>query len=225
MNNRNLFESVLFELHNQKILTDLILIGSWCLSIYKVYFNDAPEIPLLRTMDLDFLVSNPPHIHNKVDLPNILKKYGFDEDFSVLGGYSKFVHSELEIDFLIPEFGKGKDGPYFIKELNINAQGLRYLKLLQDHTILVDFKNIKVRVPEPSAFILLKYIISNKRKDAGKQSKDLLTANQLAEFLIHIPLQKEKLVNTFSSLPKKWRKQIIDITEKQFPHLTDVLRS
>jgi hypothetical protein len=51
----------------------------------------------------------------------------------MLDGYVKYVHPDLEVEFLIPERGKGRDKPYTIDKFHINAQGLRYLDLLQRH--------------------------------------------------------------------------------------------
>ena len=49
-----------------------------------------------------------------------------------LTGYTKYVHPELELEFLIAELGRGKGNkPYEIPKLHINAQGLRFLNLLQ----------------------------------------------------------------------------------------------
>ena len=53
---RRLSLKVLKEFHKAGVLKDLVLIGSWCHYFYRAYFNDAPEIPLVRTLDLDFLI-------------------------------------------------------------------------------------------------------------------------------------------------------------------------
>ncbi|MDO9577552.1 MAG: GSU2403 family nucleotidyltransferase fold protein [Candidatus Cloacimonadales bacterium] len=106
--NKALFHQMLPEFHDYGILDNVILIGSWVLPVYRHYFSNSPEIPILRTMDVDFLIPNRPKIHIKVDIPKILKKFEFEEQFSLLGNYSKFVHPELEIEFLIPEIGRSK---------------------------------------------------------------------------------------------------------------------
>jgi hypothetical protein len=48
--------TVLRELSNAEVLDDLILAGSWCQFYYRILFDEAPEIPLIRTTDIDFLV-------------------------------------------------------------------------------------------------------------------------------------------------------------------------
>jgi len=50
----NLFIATLDALHKSGAFEYIILIGSWCHHFYRVYFNNAPEIPVVRTMDIDF---------------------------------------------------------------------------------------------------------------------------------------------------------------------------
>ena len=67
MNNVSLFDNIINEFHKQKILPDLILLGSWCLVVYKEHYKSA-EIPLLRTQDIDLMVPYPKKIKNKIDI-------------------------------------------------------------------------------------------------------------------------------------------------------------
>ena len=106
--NKYLFDRVLIELDKAGVLTEMMLIGSWVLSVYREYFHNAPEIPLLRTADIDFLISNPPKIKHVGDVSKILNKLGFEREVSVIGEFSKFVHPELEVEFIIPEIGRGR---------------------------------------------------------------------------------------------------------------------
>ena len=69
----NLFLNTLKVLEKAGVLEDIILIGSWCHYFYRVYFSNAQEIPLLRTLDIDFLIPNPPKIHKDVNIPEILE--------------------------------------------------------------------------------------------------------------------------------------------------------
>jgi len=98
-----LFDKTIQRLGDSGILSDIILIGSWCLYFYRISFNNDEDIPILRTLDIDFLIKNPPDITRTVDLSQILKVIGFIEEFSLLQGFSKFMHPELEIEFLTPE--------------------------------------------------------------------------------------------------------------------------
>ena len=223
-NEKNIFDNILLEFHSRGILTHLILIGSWCLTIYRTYFNNSPEVPLLRTMDLDFLLPRNINLNFQVDIPQILKEYGFDEVFSHLDGYSKFVHPEIEVEFLTPEFGRGQEKPYYIKSLNISAQGLRYIRLIQDFNITVLYKDIPVKVPEPSAFVLLKYLISTKRKESSKKRKDLDTANLLGNFLLNNSNERSKLKIVFNSMPKRWQSKTLTVIKSYSHDLYELLQ-
>ncbi len=68
----NLFFKTLNSLYGVSVLENIILIGSWC-----HYFSNAAEIPLLRTMDIDFLIPNPPKIQKEVNIPEILGNFRY----------------------------------------------------------------------------------------------------------------------------------------------------
>jgi len=222
-NNQTIFEELLNLLHEKDVLRHIILIGSWCLPIYRVYFNNAPEVPILRTMDLDILVPTKLNISNTIDVPSILKSIGFDETFSHLTGHSKYVHPEMEVEFMVAEYGKGKKEPYTIKPFNVLAQGLRYMSLVMEHSITVTYKGIPVCVPDPKAFVFLKFLVSTKRKDSLKREKDLKTAAELGDFLMMRSDQRSKLKSVFSSMHKNWQKTLLRVLSEQSNPLLDVL--
>jgi len=127
-----------------------------------------------------------------------------------LTGYTKYVHPELELEFLIAELGRGKGNkPYEIPKLHINAQGLRFLNLLQWHTIKIKYKNMNVIVPEPAAYVLHKFIIYERRLNKEKQKRDLLSAKGIGEFLLQNRTQQKKIIEIFNSLPNKWQKLVL----------------
>ncbi|MBM3707341.1 MAG: hypothetical protein FJW69_03215 [Actinobacteria bacterium] len=206
----SLFFKILNKLNEEGVLEDIVLIGSWCHYFYRVYFSNSFEIPLLRTLDVDFLIPNPPKIHKKVNVPEILETLDFVPSHNYLTGYTKYVHPELELEFLIAELGRGKgDEPYKIPQLNINAQGLRFLNLLQLHTLKIEDENITVTVPEPAAYVLHKFIIQERRLNEEKQKRDLLSAKEIGEFLLRNKKQQKKIKDIFNSLPGKWQKTIL----------------
>jgi len=120
-----LFFKILVSLDKEDVLRSIILIGGWCPLVYKEYFGNPMEISIQRTADLDFLVPNPPRIDKDVDVSLIFNELGFDRKVSLLDGYEKYVHPDLEVEFLTPERGRGKSKPYSIDKLHISAQGLR----------------------------------------------------------------------------------------------------
>lgn len=129
-------------------------------------------------------------------------------------GYIKYVHPELELEFLTPDLGRGKSKkPYIIKKLHIKAQGLRYLNLLQSHIMIINHRGIVVQIPEPAVYVLHKFLISYKRSKIDKKKRDLQAAKNIGEFLLKDKDQKKKLKRIFTSLPKKWQARIINIVK------------
>jgi len=106
-----LLAAVLKELQAKGVLDGLVIVGSWCQYYYRVLFDNAPEIPLLRTLDIDFLVPNPSKFKINVDVSQLLNRLGFDSDFDHITGLVKYVHPDLEIQFLTPASGRAKDTP------------------------------------------------------------------------------------------------------------------
>lgn len=220
-----LFHKTLNALGETGILSDIILAGSWCLYFYRIMFGHDAEIPAVRTLDLDLLIPNPPNICHRADIPAILSGLGYLEEFSHLSGFSKFIHPDLEVEFLITKKGRGKDGPYQIKELKVNAQGMRYMNLLQEHILKVPYEGFLINIPEPWAFVFNKLITSGRRSSPEKAKKDLETAVGLGEYLVTIHDQKAIMISIFSNLPLKWRKTIQKIIEKYSHSLYETLCS
>ncbi len=221
----NFFLKIINRLNQEDVLRDIILIGGWCPLVYKAYFGDPVEISLQRTADLDFLIPNPPQIHKDVDVSLIFEELGFDRKVSLLDGYEKFVHPDLEIEFLTPERGKGREKPYTIDKLHINALGLRYLDLIQSHTMETSFNGISINVPEPAAYVLHKFIVSNKRKKLFKKEKDIVTAKQLGEYLLDKADQRKKMQRIYLSMPDKWKKDLMKIVKDSSEKIYSFLNS
>lgn len=220
----DLFQKTILRLGQSGVLSDIILIGSWCLYFYRIEFNNAEEIPVIRTLDLDFLIHNPPKIKQRINVPRLLSELGFIEEFSLLGGHSKFIHPDLEIEFIIPKKGRGKDGPYRIDEININAQGLRYVNMLQNHTVKIPYRGYEITVPEPGAYVLHKFHISSKRTKKEKKEKDIETAIELGEFLVTMDEQVSKMRMIYNDIPGKWQKEIFKIIQEHSGKICNVLR-
>jgi len=175
-------------------------------------------------MDLDILVHKNIALTHIIDVPKILNSFGFDEEFSHLDGHCKYVHPEIEVEFMVAEFGRGKSGPYSIKSLNVLAQGLRFMSIVTEYTITVTYKRIPVNVPDPAAFVLLKYLVSTKRRDPAKETKDLKTANELGQFMFNDPVQRKRIKFIFNSMYKKWQHTILQVMEEQSSPLLKFLQ-
>jgi len=222
--NYKLLSAVLQKLQDSGALENLILTGSWCQYYYRIMFNASLEIPLIRTTDIDFLVPNPPKITKSVDITKILNELGFDNDFDYHTGLLKYVHPDLEIQFITPALGRGKSRPYEIKKYNINAEGLRYLTILQDFKFQMKHKNITLWLPEPGAFFLQKLLTSQKRKNESKKTRDLSTAKIIGELCLHTKEHNFKMKQIFNGLPLKWQKTILNILKDLSFDLYDYLK-
>ena len=103
-NGESLFLEIIGKLNAGDVLPHIVLVGSWVSPIYREYFDDDPEIPILRTSD---------------------------------------------VDFLIPELGRGRANAVKITELGISAQPLRFLSLAYKRSMSVSYHGYNIRVPEP----------------------------------------------------------------------------
>ena len=144
---------------------------------------------------------------------------GFDSDFDYSSGLVKYVHPDLEIQFLTPALGRVKDTPYEIKQLNINAEGLSYMKMLQDFTFSMSHNGTTVWLPEPSAFVLHKILICHKRKNSAKQEKDLMFAQNIGELCLEYDTHRERLKSIFEHMPKKWKSIVTGTLKPRSPEL------
>ena len=67
-NQSDILLSLLRQMRSKHILKDLMLVGSWCLPIYRENLVGAKNIPALRTWDVDLLIPNPKALTKQVDM-------------------------------------------------------------------------------------------------------------------------------------------------------------
>ena len=199
---------VLKKLDKGNALSHLILIGSWCAYFYRYYFNNIDYIPFIKTRDIDFLVSLPVKLKDKIDIPELLSDLGFVVDFKGNKGYIKLIHPELLIEFLVPEKGRGTDKPYPLPQLGINATALRFLNFLIDNTIRIKVEDFYLTVPHPANFALHKLIIFQRRTKREKAEKDSNIALEVLRALIKKG-EMDIIRKVFKSIPGKWQKKIV----------------
>ncbi|MFH1874050.1 MAG: GSU2403 family nucleotidyltransferase fold protein [Pseudomonadota bacterium] len=174
---------ILKKLEKEGILSQVLLIGSWCIYFYKDYFKGINYYPRIKTRDIDFLVPARPKFPKEVDLEKLLSSLGFEIEFFGKG-YMKLESEELMLEFLVPEIGRSKDKPFPLKQLHFNAQPLRHLSMLWRDPIQVNVAGIKVKLPHPADCCLQKVIAASKRKQVAKADKDKQSAISLLEALI-----------------------------------------
>jgi hypothetical protein len=217
--NDKIFLEVLKKLNEVKLLDDLILIGGWCLYVYKEYFNNSEQVPIKRTTDLDLLIPNPPKLKHPANITSLLKELDFRVEHNLTNNFSKFVHPDLEIEFLMNQKGRGDINYYDVKALSVTAVQLRYLGLLESNVMRVKYHGLMLRVPEPAAYTMHKYIVSDRRKNPAKAKKDLETAKEMTALLLNDLKQKRKLKAIFNGLNKSWQKTILDLVKEEHEKL------
>lgn len=225
--NDSLVLDVLRTLDRSGALRHLVIIGSWSLPIYQHYFNEFNQIPIMRSMDLDFLLSDRPQISRRIDVAEILEGMGFTLTHSVQGEFEKFMHPELEVEFLTQELGRGSSGAKKIDSMNISAQPLRYQSFALDHTIEVEYYGMKLVVPEPTVYLLLKGIISGERPPSqkAKSEKDLHVVKEFGHYLISNPRQKALLYYFYQKIPKSWQRKFSKAVEGSCPDIVETCNS
>ena len=206
------------------ILRNMMLIGSWCLFFYRSALWENSNLPVIRTLDADFLIPNPSSLKRDVDVSAILKEMGFVPTFYRSSDWIVYDHPELRVEFLIPELGKGHDKAQEIKKLHVKAQRLRYLNLLAEHPRSVSYGGLSLCVPEPAAFALHKLIVSSRRTNELKRGKDLDSAIALLDYILLHPKERGKMGTIVKGLPKRWLKTINDLAGEHYPRLAEVLK-
>ena len=204
--------SVLRRLEEAGILRRVVLVGSWCLVLYREYFRGVGELHAVRTRDMDFLVPAQGKMVRSVDVPSLLKDLGFIVGFRGELGAMMLEHPELMIEFLVAERGRGSDKLKYLPELGMNAQPLRFMDIAASKTVLLHFGDVPVTVPHPAAFVLHKLLVVPRRREAEKKEKDLASALVVLELLEtkgDLPLVLELL----ESFPPAWKKTIMRVLQ------------
>ena len=176
--------------------------------LYRESYFCGSDISALRTRDIDFLVSRNTKFDNKVDLPVLLEDLGFILDHSFPEGHVRLIHPELIIEFLVPEMGRGTSKPYPLPELGMNAQRLRFLDLLERDTIIVEVSGLAVNLPHPANFGLHKIMVSSRRTNVDKKSKDIQAGLEVLRLCVD-NMDGQKLNELFRSISQKQRKLIM----------------
>lgn len=199
---------VLTRLDKAGILQDLVVIGSWSIYFYQYYFNSKGYSTFIRTTDIDFLVPIPPKFHKEVNVFELVKDLGFLETYKGSKGYIKLAHSDLTIEFLVPERGRGSNKPYPIPQLSINAPALRFLDFLIQNTISINADGLRIKLPHPAAYALHKFIIFKRRTKQDKHDRDIEGALRVFHQLIRSHKEPETRI-IFNKMHPKWQRTIL----------------
>jgi hypothetical protein len=206
-------DRVLEILDDAGVLEQLIIVGSWCTYFYRHHFGESFRVSPLRTLDIDIDVSLLKRARNKADVPRLLAPLGFDILHHNDGSMS-LVHPAIKIEFLVPEKGRGADGPLLLRNFRITAQPLRFLSLLEEEVLIVEYRGMKVNVPSPAHFALHKLIISQRRM--AKTEKPLRDIRQALEVLdmLYRRGEESKVTELAAMLTKKQKGYVTQALQK-----------
>jgi hypothetical protein len=165
-------DRILKALNEEGLLEHFLVVGSWCVYFYKHMFKDALNAPLWKTTDIEFDTSFLKKASKKVDITRFLRGFGFLVKYHGEDGYTTYEHPDLIVEFLVPQVGDGRTNPYKIPGFGFNPQPMRFLSLLEEEIIMVDYNGLTIRVPHPVNYAIHKLIISAERKNPAKAEKD-----------------------------------------------------
>jgi len=194
---------VLGRMQDAGVLEHVVLVGSWVMHFYRAGVAGFGSLGPVRSTDMDLMIPTPPRFVKTVSLVELVKDLGFIVQRS-RSGFMKLIHSEMDMDFLVPERGRGSDEPYRVEGLGITAQPIRYADLLIENAIRVKDGGLAVRVPEPARFGLHKLIISQRRRGMDKAAKDLRQAIEVLSVLSKQPAWG-RAKDLCGAMPKGWR--------------------
>lgn len=208
MQQTTMFRKTLRLLHENDVLERLILIGGWVLAVYRDSYTDTKEIPVLRTMDIDFLIPFPDNKGLHVDVGDLLSGIGFDLARGYPSGVEKYVHPELEVEFIVPARGRSSEDVLPVRQLGVIAQPLRFMSLLTEHVMKTHVDGIPVQVPRPAAFALHKLIVSTYRRKPEKRQRDQQTGEMLLNFCAMNDDEAALVQKLLKDMPEGWQKRL-----------------
>jgi hypothetical protein len=189
-------------LHREGILKHLIIVGSWCTYFYRHHYGEVFRVSPLRTLDIDVNVSRLCKLKNAADIPALLAPLGFEYHHHHDGSMS-LMHPSIKVEFLVPEKGRGAEGPLSLKGFKITAQPLRFLSILEEEVRAIEYRGMTVNVPSPAHFAYHKLIISQRRwKKGEKPPRDIRQALEVLDMLFRMG-EGERVAALGASLTKK----------------------
>jgi hypothetical protein len=175
-------------------LDDLVCIGGCANALYRHHERASNfPFPYLGTKDMDWASPQELLQAGRKPIANLMAEANFKEER--LGANEKAVVKYLpqnknlaaDIEFLCPQSGirggrgKASTAPSHAVQPGLMAQPLRYLELLQHNTWEIDLERIpdfvalrglRIRLPNPVAYVAQKVLIRDQRRSAQSAAKD-----------------------------------------------------
>ena len=200
-------------LHEQDVLSHVMLIGSWAEYLYPLLFDTAFE-PNIRTRDIDFFYRNLKLPDKPIRFVEAMKRNGFVYDIDSISEVAKFYKEDLlEIEFLTKVIGSGAQSSYLIRSLGIKAEGLRIINILDDFATEVTTNGYTIIVPLPSAYVVQKLLANPTRVPASKKEKDIAAVVNLLEHIKISDKHRQDLERVVMTLTPKQRKVLDSVTQ------------
>ncbi len=185
------FAGLLKEFYKSGALEHLVLIGSWCLPVYREHY------PIVRftftTSDIDFSVQRPRAFKSGPGIPlhGLLIQLGYVPKAGILSKAEKYIPApdaegtNLSIEFLC-EPGRDEGEPLRLPGLGIVVSPLSYQKVLLDNAVTLTYRGIPLKVPRPAMWAAHKIAVSQLREGRDhelKMIKDLENAMVVMKWL------------------------------------------
>ena len=198
----------------------LQIIGSWCFKIYQNNFGVEfyPE----RTIDVDIAVKIPYQGKN-IDIAQILKSMGFDEQFDYQTGIIKYRCSDFIIEFLQHQQGDGSRRKLSndTLDLGITTQAVPYLNILLNNPAILIARDLgRVCIPAMPAFVVHKLIVASCRKDKLKKIKDYNQVEAVCKTMVWNPKEITELARIANSIHKTWRDKMLRSYRSMTEHVS-----
>jgi hypothetical protein len=149
-----------------------------------------------------------------VDLERLITNLGFI-DFVAAEGVQKFTAGGYEVEFIAHRPGGREIGALVIREWNINAIPLPFIRILIDFTQTAALEDVPIRFPIPEAFFVHKVIVAPQRLTGEKREKDL---EQCAALIPALDDERLRQVMKSQRLGRETRRRIMQsCTAINFP--------
>ncbi len=209
--NEKHLRDILSVLQEEDVLNNVILIGSWCLLFFKYLFNDYN--PTVRTTDIDFYVPDVKSFKTKYGLVDSLKEINYDIIQDALTHKSSFISPDgFELEFLT-KLNRYQLACVKLGNTGIYAESLSFVDIFSWNYIEFDYQGLKVKTASPATYILQKLLVNKFRKQ-GKAEKDVESIKNLLNYVKVNKQFNNELINLFNTLPKKWKKTILETASK-----------
>lgn len=163
-------EELLRQLDGVGFFDDAMLVGSWVMPLYRELFG-MPYA--LRTLDIDFAIKIVREATVlKADLERVLTGLGYLPSISQ-SGMQRFSRESFTVEFITHRKGGRDDGIVMFKNWNLTACPLPFVNILQSFPFRADLGSFSIVAPLPEAYFVHKLIVCQRRRETGKQDRDL----------------------------------------------------